>query len=120
MKRGGFIFLARPVVEMAPADRETVAVAAEQKDVEIGPGQADPTGIRDGAAVNEVGAVAVDEIRKARGTTDSGNGDDLLVIDLAFLEDLVIGSEHGEIAATGTPGRVIGRYRLLGEFFSRL
>ena len=43
-----------------------VAVAAEEKDMEIGPGQADAGGERDGAAVNEVGAVAVNEIRKTR------------------------------------------------------
>src|SRR6202035_6058210 len=58
--------LARAVIKMVAADGETVAVAAEQKDVEIGPGQTDSAGERDGAAVNEVGAVAVDEIRKAR------------------------------------------------------
>src|SRR5205085_6308817 len=68
--------LARAVVEMVPADRETVPVAPEQKDVEIRPGQTNPAGIRDGAAVDEVRAVAVDEIRKARGTTDPGNGND--------------------------------------------
>ena len=89
-----------------------------KKDVEIGPGQADAAGERDGAAVNEVGAVAVDEIGKARGTTDAGEGDDLLVIELAFLEDLVIGSENGEVAAAGTPGRVIGGDGFLGEFLA--
>jgi len=30
------------------------------------------------------------------------------VIELAFLEDFVERSEHGEIATAGTPGRVIG------------
>ncbi len=58
--------LARAVIEMVAADGETVAVAAEQKDVEIGPGQTDAARERDGAAVNEMGAVAVDEIGKAR------------------------------------------------------
>jgi hypothetical protein len=86
--------------------------------VEIGPGQADPARIRDGATVNEVGPVAVDEVRKARGTTDPGNGDDLLVIELAFLEDLVIGREDREVAAAGTPGGVIGGDGLLGEFLA--
>ena len=51
---------------MVAADGETVAVAAKQKYVEIGPGQADAGSERDGAPVNEVGAVAVDEIGKAR------------------------------------------------------
>src|SRR5205814_1302949 len=47
------------------------------------------------------------------------NGDDLFVIDLAFLEDLVIGSEHGEVAAARTPGRVIGGDGFLREFLAR-
>ena len=100
--------LARAVVEMVAADGEPVAVAPEQKDLEIGPGQADAAGQRDGAPVNEVGPVPVDEIREARGTTDPGEGDDLLVVDLAFLEDFVIGSEDREVAAAGTPGGVVG------------
>src|SRR5205814_5293085 len=58
--------LARAVIEMVAADGETVAVAAEQKDVQVRPGQTDPAGERDGAAMNEVRAVPVDEIRKAR------------------------------------------------------
>ena len=51
---------------MVAADGETVAVAAEQEDVKIGPGQADAGRERDGAAVNVMRAVAVDEIGKAR------------------------------------------------------
>ena len=58
--------LARAVIEMVAADGETVAVATKQEDVQVGPGQADATRERDGPAVNEVRAVAVDEIRKAR------------------------------------------------------
>src|ERR1041385_7942310 len=58
--------LAPAVIDMVTADGEPVAVAAEQKDMEIGPGQTDPAGERDGAAVNEMGAVAVDEIGKPR------------------------------------------------------
>src|SRR5205085_8161896 len=91
----------------------------EEKDVQVGPGQADARGERDGAAVNEMRAVAVHEIREARGATDPGEGDDLLVIELPFLDDFVIGSEHGEVAATGTPGGVIGGDGFLRELFSR-
>src|SRR5206468_9483139 len=110
--------LARAVIDMVPADRETVAVAAKEKDVEVGSGQADTTRERDGATVDVVHAVAVDEIRKARRTTDPGKGDDLFVIELAFLEHFVEGSEHGEIAAAGTPCRVIGGDGFFGELFS--
>src|SRR5207249_9909771 len=81
--------LARAVIDVVAADGETVAVATEQEDVEIGPGEADAGRERDGAAVDVVHAVAVDEVRKARRTTDPGEGDDLFVIELAFLKDFV-------------------------------
>jgi hypothetical protein len=54
------------VIDMVAADRETVAIAAEEEDVQVGPGQADAGGEGDGAAVNLLRAVALDEIRKAR------------------------------------------------------
>src|SRR5207237_9074076 len=81
--------LARAVIEMVAADGETVAVATEQKDVEIGPGQTDAAGERDGAAVNKMRAMAVDEVRKARRATNPSEGDDLFVIEISFLEDFV-------------------------------
>jgi hypothetical protein len=109
--------LARSVIDMVAAYRETVAVATEEEDVQVGPGQADAGGQRDGAAVNVVRAVAVDEIGKARRTTDPREGDDLLVIEVAFLEDFVERGEHREIAAARTPGRVIGGNGFFGEFF---
>jgi len=58
--------LARTVIDMVPADGETVTVATEEEDVEIGPGQADAGRERDGAAVDVVHAVAVDEVGKPR------------------------------------------------------
>ncbi len=58
--------LARAVIEMVPANGKPVAVAAEQEHVEIGPGQADAGRERDGAAVNVMRAVAIDEIWKTR------------------------------------------------------
>jgi hypothetical protein len=58
--------LARAVIEMVAANGEPVAVAAKEEDVQVRPGQADPGGERDGAAVNVMRAVAIDEIRKAR------------------------------------------------------
>src|SRR5256886_8449760 len=69
--------LARAVIEMVAADGETVPVAAEQKDVQVRPGQTDAARERNGATVNEVGAVTIDEIWKPRRTTDPGEGDDL-------------------------------------------
>src|SRR6476660_44087 len=54
------------MIEMVAADGETVTVAAKQKDMEIGPGQADAGSKRNGAAMNEVRPVTVDEIGKTR------------------------------------------------------
>ncbi len=45
-------------------------------------------------------------------------GDDLFVIELAFLEDFVIAGEDGEVATAGTPGGVIGGDGFFGEFLS--
>ena len=59
-------------------------------------------------------AMAVDEIRKARRTTDACEGNDLFVVDVALLEHLVERGQHSEIAATRTPGGMIGGYRFLG------
>ena len=97
--------LARAVIEMIAADGEAVAVAAEHKDVQIGPGEADAAGERHGAAVDEMRAVAVDEIREARGAADAGEGDDLLVLDLAFLDELVI---EASTAKSPQPGHHVG------------
>src|SRR4051794_38368528 len=99
---------------MVAADGEAVTVAAEKKNIQIRPGQADAASQGDGAAMNEVRAVTVHEIWETRGTTDPGDGDDLFLIDLAFLQNLVIRSQDGEVAAAGAPGGVIGRDRLLG------
>src|SRR5438445_8016907 len=103
---------------MVAADGEAVAVAAKEEDVQVGPGQADAAGERDSAAVNEVRAVAVDEIGKARRATDAGEGDDLLVIELAFLEHFVEGSQNRKIPTTRAPGGTISGAGFLGEFFS--
>src|SRR5437762_9407956 len=105
------------MIKMVAADGEPVAVTAEQKDMKIGAGEADARRQWDCAAMNVMRAVTVDEIRKARRTTDSGEGDDLFVIELAFLEHFVERSQHSEIAATGTPCREIGGDGFLGLFF---
>ena len=110
---------ARAVIEMVAADGEPVAVAAEQKHMQIGPGETDARRERDGAAMDEMRAVAVDEIRKARRTTDACESDDLFVLEVAFLEHLVERGEHGEIAAAGAPCWMIGGDRFFGQFFPR-
>src|SRR2546423_14480083 len=102
---------------MVATDGETVPVAAEKEHMQIGPGKTDAGREWDGAAVNVMRAMTVDEIGKARRTTDSCKSDDFFVIELAFLEDFVKRGENGEIAAAGTPCRVIGGDWLLCLFF---
>src|SRR5437763_1710054 len=58
--------LPRAMIEMVAADGKTVAVAPEEKNMQVGSGQADAGSKRNGAAVNEVRAVTVDEIGKTR------------------------------------------------------
>jgi hypothetical protein len=99
---------------MVAADGETVAVTAEQEHVQVRPGETDAGRKRDGATVNVMRAVAVDEIGKARRTTDPGEGDDLFVIELPFLEDFVERSQDSEIAAARTPCWVIRSDSFLG------
>ena len=40
------------------------------------------------------------------------------MIELPFLDDFVIGGEHGEVAAAGAPRGVVGGHGFLGEFFA--
>src|SRR5207248_6794983 len=82
--------LARGVIEMVAADRERVAVAAEDEEVQVGPTQGNAAGERQCAAVNVMHAMGLDEIRKAAGTTDAGDGRDLFVPELALLNQLEV------------------------------
>src|SRR5437762_215731 len=58
--------LPRPMIEMVAADGKTVTVAPKQEDMQVGSGQADAGSKGNGAAVNEMRAVAVYEIGKTR------------------------------------------------------
>ncbi len=107
------------MIDMVAADGEPVAIAAEQKHMQIGPGETDARREWDGAAMDVMRAVAVDEIRKARRTTDACESNDLFVLEVAFLEHLVERGEHGEIAAPGTPCWMIGGDRFFSQFFPR-
>ena len=58
--------LAPAVIDMIATDGEPIAVAAKEEHVKIRPGETDAAGERDGATVNVMRAVTVDEIRKPR------------------------------------------------------
>ena len=73
-----------------------------------------PRGKRQRASVDVVRAVRLHKIRKPARTADARDADEFLVRQLALFNELEIQREHREIAATGTPRRVIG-----GEFLFR-
>src|SRR4030095_16656285 len=85
--------------------------------MKIGPGEADAGRERDGAAVDEMRAVAINEIRKARRTTDACESHDLFMLEVAFLEHLVERRQHSEISTAGTPRRGIRSPGLLRYLF---
>jgi hypothetical protein len=59
-------------------------------------------------------AVGLNEIGKPARTSDARDGRYLLVMKLALLDELEVKRQHREIAATGTPRRMVG-----GDFFLR-
>ena len=107
--------LARGVGEMIAADGEEVAVAAKHKHVQVGPRKRDAAGEGQRAAMDIVRAVGLHEIREAARTADAGDGGELLLPQLALLDHLEVKRQHGEIAAAGTPGRMVGGDFLLGQ-----
>ena len=62
--------LPRGVIEMVAADRKTVAIATEDKDMQVGPAQRESGREREGAAMNEMNPVGVDEVGEAARTTN--------------------------------------------------
>ncbi len=103
------------MIEVVAADGVSIAVAAKGKDAEVGASEADARGKGDGAAVDEVGAVGVDEVGETGGAADAGDGDDLFVGDVLFFEDFVECGKDGEVAAAGAPGGVVGGEGFFGE-----
>src|SRR5688572_9314100 len=100
---------------MVATDGEAVAIAAEYEHMQVVAAERDAGGKRQGAAVDVVTAVRVDEIGEARRAADAGEGHDFFLRIVELLEDLVEGGQHGEVAAAGTPRRVVGEEDLLGE-----
>jgi hypothetical protein len=88
------------------------------KHVQVRPAQRNAAGEGQRAAMNVMRAVRLHEIGKAARTTDAGHGGDLLVPELALFDQLEVEREHGEIAATGAPRRVIGGDFFFGQAFA--
>ena len=111
--------LARSVVQVVTTDGEPVAVTTEDEDVHVWAAEGNTSGKRQRTAMNEVNAVAVYEIRETRGATNAGHADDLLMRILKLFQDLIEGSENGEISAARAPCRMVGSEDFLGELISR-
>ncbi len=107
--------LAGGVVEMVAADGKGVAVAAEDEDMQVRAAEGNAAGEGQGAAMDVMHAVGLDEIRKPAGAADAGDGGDFLVPQLALFDQLEVKREHGEIAAAGAPRRVVGGDFLFGQ-----
>ena len=105
----------RRVDEVITADGEAIAVTAKHKNMQIIAAEADTGGKRQGAAVNIVTAVRVDEVGEAGGAADAGKRDDFFLRVIKFLENFIKRGEHGEIAAAGAPRGVVGDK----DFFSQ-
>ncbi len=101
--------LAAGMIEMVAANGKTVAIAAKHEHVQIVTAQADSRSERQRAAVDEVAAVRIDEIRKARRTADAGQSNDILLGQAELFDGLVVGGQDGEVAATRTPSRMVRR-----------
>ncbi len=93
---------------MVAADGKGVAVAAENKHVQVRPGERNAAGKRQRAPVNVMHAVRLHEIGKPARAADARDGGDFLLPQLALLDQLEIKREHREIAAAGTPRRMVG------------
>ena len=102
------------VGEMVAADGKRVAVAAENKHVQIRPRKRNAAGKRQRASVDEMHPVRLHKIREPARTADARDADKIIVLEFALFDELEIQRQHREIAATGTPRRVIG-----GEFLFR-
>lgn len=68
--------------------------------------------------MDKVDAVSIDEVREARGATDSCDNADLLVRNAELLHDIKKGGENGEVTTCWTPSWVVSFELLLSKLFS--
>src|SRR5882762_5467592 len=88
---------------MVPADPETVPVATRHQYREFMIGKLQTGSHRQGTAVQGVHAVGIHVPRKVGRTSDAAYRDDVMVRYAQFDQGFLNGSEHAEIAASGTP-----------------
>ena len=95
----------RGVRDVAAADREAVAVAADHDHGQPVVGHLDAGRHRQSAAVQAVKAVRVHEEREARGAADAGDDHRVLGRDAELVHRAGHAFGHAEVAAARAPGR---------------
>src|SRR5258707_9231314 len=86
--------------------------------MQVRPGKGNPAGKWQRTAMDVMRSMGLDKIRETARAADASHGGYVLVPNLSLLDQLEIESQDGKIAATGAPGRVIGRNFLFRECFA--
>ena len=103
------------MVEVVASDRKGIAVAAEDKHIQILPRECDTGGKGQRAAVDVVCAVCLHKIREPAAAADAGHGGKFLVMQATILNELEVQRQHGEVAAAGAPRGLVGDEFLFGQ-----
>jgi len=98
--------------EMVPSLAVHAAVAGIGDDGEIGTGQLDPHGERQGPAVEAVEIIHLQVMGHFGGLPDPRCENDLILRDGEFPEGLLQDVPDGEIAAAGAPGDIDSRFHI--------
>src|SRR5258706_8338279 len=102
--------------QVVGADRQTIAVAGDYPDVELGIRELEPGRDRRRAAVDRVETIGLDVVRKARRATDARNEHRFLGHCANVGQRASDGLQHGVVAATGAPAHFLrGREILLPQ-----
>ena len=94
---------AQSVNQMVAADRQAVAVAGDDPDLQFGLGDLDAGRHRRRPAVDRVEAVGVQIIGKPAGAADAGDEDEFLARDAQGGQDFLHLGEDGVVAAARAP-----------------
>ena len=95
------------VHQVVAADRQAVAVAGDDPDLQVGPHALQAGGDGRRPAVDAVDAVGVHVVRKPAGAADAGDEHDLLAGDAERRQHLLHLREDRVVAAAGAPADVL-------------
>ena len=80
-----------------------VAVSAARDDLEVGVGQLDPGGERQGPAVERVDSVGVEEVGRLAGAPDARDHRQAARVDVHLGQRHLHGAEDAKVSAAGAP-----------------